>query len=1447
MLKSVGTMALAVGWRCLAARRSTLKKIVLLSAVMAMVGAATAGTGNLLPERLRFPEVKSFPANRTEGCSIKIPPDWGVLTLETEMGWTNVVRGSEGWRTARVPMEFRDAQNRHLNPWPNVFEGLGTAAMKPFRRDFPIPKGAASLVINFGNLGASGEACFRNAKLTLKRLRATHPCNAPLPAEALEGAGTTRTTPEVSSTERVQSLDGAWRISGAARTRICLNGLWQCRPALEGEKLDGVPGPQDNWGWGKIPSIWNQRWICPLFRPAEVLSPWFEDNASTGFEKDRAWYARTFTMPTNAAGRAVQVVFTVLNTRATVYLDGQKAGSCVYPGGAVDLTPFVKPGQDQRLVLDVTAHPLDPVTLDYNAPDRSTKTEAVVKNRGVTGDVFLDIVPAKSRISNAFVETSVKRGEITFVTEGLVAAKLVATVCDRDGRVVKTFCGAGPKFTAAWSDAALWDLHTPRNLYTVRLAAYDAAGQLLDETLPIRFGFREIEIRGRDLHLNGKKLHLRALYSPVTVSESALCCKASAVETCRRLKEEGYNLVIAGNYSHAAGEIVYQDGLLDACDEEGVLYSYTLPHIKDYNIAKLAAKDPGTVTRYRRDVKTAIDGVRNRPSVISWAMNHNCTGYCGDMNPTKIGGMYAPEEQIADEKVRAVRFRNRLTAHAAWQVVKEIDATRPCYHHESGNLDDFHTINCYLNWAPRQERSDWVEDWAKRGTKPLFFVEWGMPHISTWSSFRGPEFIWRSNVWQWLQACEGAAEQFGDVAYEDTPEVHAAFANDEAVWSEGRPFHWSRVNRTLAAISNNYHGVQSYFIADNWRCHRAWGVTASLPWDQEAFHRFVGTGTTHENPDRLKNLKRPGIVPDTCGNRRQFICDANPRAAWVRTRVGEVMHRWNQPSCAFIGGAPCFTDKTHLYTPGERVEKTLVVLNDNREPVTYTWRVVAETAAGKSVADLGKGTVTVETGGRVDVPLVCAVPSAAGEYVLKARVVSPDADQRDAFAFTVLPPPKPAATNFVRALYDPVGLTAKEFDRLGIPYTRVEQILDVPGKLVYAIVGRGALTRDFYFGQVVPCAANHRPVLVFEQTKPTLEAIGFRVQEHGLRTTWRRFADARTAGLPEAAFRDWRGESTLLPPYSEGVVEPETSYLIGTWAGFANTRVWRCRNRNAVATVIPEKPTVGDWRALADGGFDLDYAPLLERRVGWGEARIVFCQFDVTARTESDPAADALVRALAAFPRWFDGGTQAPLAFGLQAAQFLAAGETHHCWAKTPEEAYGYLVSDANTAPTNLAALVAEGRPCVCVGLDAAGVRKVCPTAPACEDVKGRFFTRIEELPPELNGLCNSRWAWHGAMDFAAFDDGRRERHQRCRPPACGDGGEAFRVVRHGKGVFVFMQVAPWMIDAEAKPYLRATKRHAQETLERILGNVGFTSGGGAVRYRDLPMPSDDPYRYYRW
>ncbi len=151
--------------------------------------------------------------------------------------------------------------------------------------------------------------------------------------------------------------------------------------------------------------------------------------------------------------------------------------------------------------------------------------------------------------------------------------------------------------------------------------------------------------------------------------------------------------------------------------------------------------------------------------------------------------------------------------------------------------------------------------------------------------------------------------------------------------------------------------------------------------------------------------------------------------------------------------------------------------------------------------------------------------------------------------------------------------------------------------------------------------------VVFEQAGEVLEKrFGFRIAEYGLRWVFKRVPDHPIlTGLGDEHLRNWRGASTTLAPRLNYVLSPQFSGSPTVeWAGLPVTRVWRRGNRGTVASALIEKPACGDFLSILDGGYALQYTSLVEHRAGKG--MVLFCQTDVTGRTENDPAAETLAR-----------------------------------------------------------------------------------------------------------------------------------------------------------------------------------------------------------------------------
>jgi len=1351
--------------------------------------------------------------------TLKLKPEDAKIQLKMWMKVTDVVRGKEGWQTGRLAMTFQDENRKMVGPWPDVFGMVGTTDWTYCERTYLIPKGAAFLDFSASNFGKSGTVEFKDISFTVVAERITAPVDAACPPEA----------------GNAMAIADAWRQQTPTREKVCLNGLWQFRPVLNADSEDKVPAAGDSWGWFRIPAVWpTTRWTDESTQNA-ILSPYLE----TELGKDealstQAWFQRRFTVPADWQNRDVAIDFTLVNTYAKVFVDGAPAGEVWFPGGEVNLSKWLKPGLEQSIALLVKAMPLDNERLDFMAPDRVIESKASLKLKGITGDVFLHARPAAQRLDHVAIVPSVRNNTISFQADLSQSDDrefvLSADVFAADNQLLKSFRSQPLRasdanaiaFTAPWRNAPRWDIDSP-TLLTAKVTLATTDGQVVDQFTPVTFGFREFWVNGRDFMLNGSVIRLRALHNTNSNSNASAAAKEGALNTIERMRRYGFNFLITGNYNFRAGDMSYIDGLLDGCQESGMLMSFSLPHVSHFN---WKLHEPDVAKRYTDMTRWLIRRVQNNPAVVMYAMNHNATGYHGDQNPLKLDGVYQPEPKDLDWSKLVPdkgfeRWNRRVQAKHSENIAKSFDSTRPVYHHESGNLGDVFCINIYLNWSPLQERSDWMETWSRTGTKPVFFVEWGLPHVSTWSSYRGPAFIWRTPAFQSLWAAEFAAAELGNDAYTQAMAGSSAIDREEKLWATGEPFAWSG----LSSIVGNYPfyvPIMAKYARDNWRSHRTHGVSAMLPWDQDTlWRRKPGTTTNFLNPNAYQGLKTPGIVPERITATWSYLNDRGDANDFYPTELGKEFLRWNQPLCAYIGGkADEPTDKTSVYAPREKVAKSIVIINDSRavRVCDYQWSFDGQSTKDSvklAVGEIKIIPITLRMP-RVDTPRTLAV--AFGCSFDNGVIFT------DSLTLRAQPAQPRLELSATPQLFDPAGKTRDWLTRIGLRQVDMITVDSTPDLSRTIIIGREALSAAPALPWLGDAVRTGR-VLVFEQTQEVLsERLGFRTNIHGLRELFVRTPDhpaIRALGRnPDALFKYWRGHATMTTPFLEDLPHFETSDPRWNWHDFRNTRVWRAGNRNAVASVLIEKPSAGNWTALIDGGFDLQYAPLLECELEHG--RTIFCQLDVTARSEDDFSATQLTQALinyldkAPAPKparktFYAGNDQ-----GRNLLQQL--GVAFAPYADQPLDADSLVVLGPGAfqaAPAlsgRLASAVDNGCNTLALGLNAAELASIDPELVAEDGVQDYAQPLPAVLAPALRGVSAAETYWHTKLTFTAL-----------RLDGFEYATHAVLAMPHGNGQGAIQQAPPWLFDYVAKPYLRTSYRRSLYLTARLLANLGAT------------------------
>jgi len=1290
-----------------------------------------------------------------------------------------------------------------------------------------------------------------------------------------------------SAVELPRGVKAVWDISKAhrettpTRERLCINGLWQWQPTHE----LGQRPPEGAWGYFKVPGPWPGivNFMQKDSQTLYVHPSWKDEKLN---EVAAAWYRREIEIPKNWAGRRIVLTADYINSNATVYLDGRPAGTMLFPSGVVDLTALCEPGGKHMLAIELVALPLKEVVGVFNDSAAPKIGKGRVERRGLCGDVYLVGEPKGPRIANVKIDTSVRQKQIAFETlfEGLDPDgryALRATLSDHGKKIAeftgKTFAGSDLKqnrmtLVEDWMPDKLWDIHTPENQFEASVALLDADGKPLDEALPARFGFREFWIEGRDFYLNGSRIYLSALPSPHAQVGAALANYAAAKEALLRFKSFGINFVYGHNYGCEPGTHLSFEEVLRAADDVGMLFAMSQPHCGQYD---WDSADAERTNGYAHHAAFYVRAAGNHPSVVFYAMNHNLTGYGDDMNPDALDGIQDPRS--AGQKKRAEQARR------AEAVVQRIDPTRIVYHHHSGNLGSMITINFYPNWVPVQEMSDWFGYWAEKGVKPIFTCEYSAPFTWDWAMYRGyykgkREYGSAKVPWEFCNA-EWNAQFAGDKAFDllEAEKVNLRWETkkyrDGALWNR-----WNYPHQLGDKIFTDQEPIFFRYITDNWRAFRGLGLSANSPWEHGRYWilRKGADTSRQELPVDWDNLQRPGLSPD-------YVYVANPndfrmdlyfkRSDWIPTEAAKALYRNNMPLLAYIGGkAAAFTSKDHNFLPGETVEKQLIVINNSRLPVScecrWTLGRSPERYGTKPVAmqpfASGEKSFGIETGQQERIPLRFDLPPdlQPGKYELNASAkFSTGETQTDTFVVHVLPPPPEVKTAAKIALYDPKGETAKLLDAMQVKYHSIEAGADLAGFDIL-IVGKAAMTLDGP-GPNVLKVRDGLKAIVFEQTADVLEKrFGFRIEEYGLRNVFQRMPDHPIlAGLELDHLADWRGESTILPPKITYTNSREYGPWTVKWCDIPITRLWRCSQRGNVACALIEKPACGNFLPILDGGYSLQYSPLMEYREGRG--MVLFCQTDVTGRTERDPAADRLARNILAYVS--DWKPAAALRKPLYVGE--AAGKSHL-------EKSGVSIASydgGNLAPDQVlvvgpgaGAVLAKNASAVRQWLKAGG--RMLAVGADQDDVK-TVLPKVAMKKAEHIAACFEPLGIASPMAGVSSAD-VHNRDPRIIPLVTG-GAEVL-----GDGVLakadgaeaVFCQMAPWQFDYAKQYNVKRTFRRFSFTLTRLLGNMDveiatplltrFDQPVDAKKaekrwldglYLDVPEEWDNPYRFFRW
>jgi len=951
-----------------------------------------------------------------------------------------------------------------------------------------------------------------------------------------------------------------------------------------------------SWEWlpGKpddvtIPSDWSNA--------EKVNNAWVWRNGRRRKDIFAGWYRREISIPKGWENRRIFLVIDQPQTKAKVFVNRNFAGEIHWPGGKVDITKWIKPGNKIELILFVSALP----DVSYLKVAKEILGEKVklpsrftdIINRGLLGEVALETEPFSSRVEGVFIQPSVmkKSLKLTFEFADLLPGnkyQVRGSITDA-GKTVKTF-NSSFKATFScqnytleipWENPVLWDIGKPYfyDLNTELLSS----NKIVDIMLPIKFGFREVTFNGRLVLVNGRPVNLFLPPIIFTFANEGLV---------KWLERYHLNYITSNhhNYFYTPGRnTLIMDAHYNFCDEAGIGTDLSVSDIamRKFILLNQIADDldPKYWAEYKRVVTYAFKRYRNHPSIFFY----NGGGGGGQL---EMGGMYNPMlmdgiwiKDFSDQPI----MKNLLKIETkALDFIHNLDPTRKVISQDSGNFGDSCHITHYAGWMPIQEMIEANEYWRENGVKPYMITEQSAPFYLNWTD---------------------APVKWGY----STKDIIGYVAEWAAVTKGDRAFHRLPIDQKELSMFEN---LTQKNVHPHFRVLYAYRNKGEIPC---VFNEVI--------EDRARELwlnwRTDGIG---------LLCPWEPGLG----SYSIAMKKYLAPLTGFIAGTEKKrTAKDHIFFPGETFERQIIILNNRRNDavVTCYWSLSIN---GKKIRK-GKIKAIVPGGGKKFVPVKVKLPK-WGDYSGSFNMILAENGKiitKDKITINILKPEKMSLKSKI-ALIDPEGDTAKLLKRLGIKFQRLNFGSNLSSYEII-IFGRRAFQ---YEDKSIRNGVNlenltreGKKILIMEQSEETLRnRFHFRTEYISARNTFGRIKNHPVLkGLSDETLSYWRGSSTLTDGYAiarnQNLLKLEHNG--GRWFylwndGKEHPRPIKWGNTHNVATIVIIKPETGNFRTLIDCGFNLNYASLFELDNSSG--KIVFCQMDCSGRTEIDPAADRLIK-----------------------------------------------------------------------------------------------------------------------------------------------------------------------------------------------------------------------------
>lgn len=325
-------------------------------------------------------------------------------------------------------------------------------------------------------------------------------------------------------------------------------------------------------------------------------------------------YRRTVHIPANWNGEEIIAHFGSVTSNMYLWVNGHFVGysedSKLEP--EFDITKYVKPGEDNVIAFQV-----------FRWNDGSyLEDQDFWRLSGVARDSYLYSRPRDARLADIRVTPDLvndyKDGVLNIDLNIAGTGDIALSLTDADGREVGTTKVSGTgrhKATISLSNPLKWTAETP-DLYT--LTATVSKDGKVKEVVPVKVGFRKVEIKDNQLMVNGKPIIVKGVNRHELDPDGGyVVSRERMLQDLAIMKQNNINAVRTSHYPNDA--MWY-----DLCDSVG-MYVVAEANLESHGMGygpQSLAKDPSWQLAHKQRNQRNVARNFNHPSVIIWSMGN---------------------------------------------------------------------------------------------------------------------------------------------------------------------------------------------------------------------------------------------------------------------------------------------------------------------------------------------------------------------------------------------------------------------------------------------------------------------------------------------------------------------------------------------------------------------------------------------------------------------------------------------------------------------------------------------------------------------------------------------------------------------------------------------------------------------------------------------------------